>query len=706
MRNPFKRKEKILNPARLIADGDESASSFADTRYADYLHISPPAYRAITLRASAVASARPVVGKLVDKKPTEFPEPKPMSRPTDAKPDDTKAMPQKPADKEFVPVENHPIQELLDRVNNSYSSSDLWFTTEQDLCIYGTSYWLLDKNEIWVLDPDRMEVVPGYDARGLYAQVVRYDYLNHDQKVVRLRPEEIIRFRQINPLSDMVGLSPIAPVRLSLDMGHDALMFNRNFFKNSATPSDVAITYPGVLTDEEVEAFYKRWDERFRGANNAHRPILLSGQGTDAKRIGLSQRDMEFKTALSWAVEDAARVFGVPPPLLYSQEASIYNNVSEANRDFWRSTVMARWKFLESALNEQLLPRLKGEGLEIRFDFKDVLPIQESLADINAEDRLDVSSDIQTINEVRERRGMAPVPWGDGPGAMAAETAEFDNPAPFKLYRPPRYDRAIIARGMANKLERAEKAFNAVQSGLFSQQRADIERKLAEGMPASMVFSRKAWEETFARRGEPMYQKVYMAAAKDLLNQHPNMKGIPKVPSFIPTAAAVKSWVEQRVKLWASSVNEETGRLLSNEIAEANLQGESISEIQRRVEKVFNFNDIVRSERIARTEMLSTTNAAHLEVMQNAGARNKEWLATRDDRVRDSHAAADGQVVPIEEPFRIGSALLDAPGVGRGGGVGPPEETINCRCVVLPVIGEKLYPLIDELETITLNGKH
>jgi hypothetical protein len=62
----------------------------------------------------------------------------------------------------------------------------------------------------------------------------------------------------------------------------------------------------------------------------------------------------------------------------------------------------------------------------------------------------------------------------------------------------------------------------------------------------------------------------------------------------------------------------------------------------------------------------------------------KEWLATQDAVTRDTHVEADGQVVGIDEEFEVGDATCQFPG-----DTGDPEEDINCRCGVLPVINDK-----------------
>ena len=74
------------------------------------------------------------------------------------------------------------------------------------------------------------------------------------------------------------------------------------------------------------------------------------------------------------------------------------------------------------------------------------------------------------------------------------------------------------------------------------------------------------------------------------------------------------------------------------EIVEAQRLGEGIKEIQIRIEKVFDFNDAVRSERIARTEIQAVSNRGALEIYnQSKVVKAKRWIATLDERTREPH---------------------------------------------------------------------
>jgi hypothetical protein len=98
----------------------------------------------------------------------------------------------------------------------------------------------------------------------------------------------------------------------------------------------------------------------------------------------------------------------------------------------------------------------------------------------------------------------------------------------------------------------------------------------------------------------------------------------------------------------------------------------------------------LRGETIARTETLKALNAGRQEALDqlienpnnDVQAQDvvRAWDSTGDAKTRETHAAADGQVVGQGEAFNVGGALLMYPGDSSMGA--PGEETINCRCYV------------------------
>lgn len=89
----------------------------------------------------------------------------------------------------------------------------------------------------------------------------------------------------------------------------------------------------------------------------------------------------------------------------------------------------------------------------------------------------------------------------------------------------------------------------------------------------------------------------------------------------------------------------------------------------------------LRGETVARTETLTGLNmganeAAEQMIERSALPRQsvrKVWIATRDDRTRDSHRDVDRDSVGVDERFSNGLLYPHQPGA-------PAAEVINCRC--------------------------
>jgi len=86
-----------------------------------------------------------------------------------------------------------------------------------------------------------------------------------------------------------------------------------------------------------------------------------------------------------------------------------------------------------------------------------------------------------------------------------------------------------------------------------------------------------------------------------------------------------------------------------------------------------------RAKRLVRTAYTGYAGKLAQSWLKENGYSTKMWITRHDDKVRATHAAANGQIVPIDDKFRVGLAVLTYPGE-RSGLIG---ETINCRCVMV-----------------------
>lgn len=104
----------------------------------------------------------------------------------------------------------------------------------------------------------------------------------------------------------------------------------------------------------------------------------------------------------------------------------------------------------------------------------------------------------------------------------------------------------------------------------------------------------------------------------------------------------------------------------------------TLSNMNELVSKLINNNGI-QARKIARTESLRTANVGmYAATYDNNDVKGYKWVTIMDSVTRHSHSAIDGEVILKDEYFSNGLRFPLDPN-------GPPEEVINCRCVVIPM---------------------
>ena len=119
---------------------------------------------------------------------------------------------------------------------------------------------------------------------------------------------------------------------------------------------------------------------------------------------------------------------------------------------------------------------------------------------------------------------------------------------------------------------------------------------------------------------------------------------------------------------------------VQNEVTQGIIQGESIVDIGKRLISGLASSNASKMNMFARTAVTGAQNAGRVERMKEAEELGievkKQWMATLDDRTRDSHAELDGETVDVDEPFSNGLMYPGDPS-------GAPEEVYNCRCTLV-----------------------
>ena len=239
----------------------------------------------------------------------------------------------------------HPALDVLQKPNERQSGTRFLETLFGHLLISGNAYvtsLLVDDviQELHILDPAAVTSVN--DENGW---PVAYEFsvgsTRNRYNASGIKPE-IVQLGLFNPVNDANGMSPLAAAHMALDIHNAASSWNKALLDNSARPSGALVYASSAgdnLTDEQFSRLKEELEEGYTGAMRAGRPMVLEG-GLDWKAMGYSPRDMDFLEAKNGAAREIALAFGVPPMLLGIPGDNTYSNYQEANRAFWRQTVL------------------------------------------------------------------------------------------------------------------------------------------------------------------------------------------------------------------------------------------------------------------------------------------------------------------------------------------------------------------------------
>lgn len=180
------------------------------------------------------------------------------------------------------------------------------------------------------------------------------------------------------------------------------------------------------------------------------------------------------------------------------------------------------------------------------------------------------------------------------------------------------------------------------------------------------------WAAEIEEQLIPLLLDTFAAGAQ---NTSLSMAGVTEIPEFVHTQSV--GWMAGAGNRLAR-ISDEAWVAVRDQLTLGLTEGESIDELQKRVRDTIGVVE-ARARTIARTEVIGSVNAGAYFEAKALGAETKSWLATEDGRTRLTHAQADDQSVGIDEMFKVGGAMLRFP----HDPLGPPGETINCRCTAL-----------------------
>jgi hypothetical protein len=256
--------------------------------------------------------------------------------------------------------------------------------------------------------------------------------------------------------------------------------------------------------------------------------------------------------------------------------------------------------------------------------------------------------------------------------AIEALRKEGDDYATARFYRLlfaalERYERVLARTGMQ---DRALDAITAM-SAEFQAVLTDVYREV--------------WPVAAAEQFVRLTQTAAVALpGMGVTGTLEDIVGLPRIERWVQSA---QRFTEQYGATFVREVTDTTKDIIRQVTLQALDEGLSMQDTAKRLREVWPDVSTIRATRIARTEVATAASYAGKEAAETFQAEAqidvlKKWLATPDERTRETHVEAGAQpAIPMSESFVVGGYPCEAPlDITL-----PAHEKINCRCAVMYV---------------------
>jgi HK97 family phage portal protein len=553
---------------------------------------------------------------------------------------------------------NHEVLNLLDNPNPLLLGWTTKYIIQALIEITGECVILIDRaenNDIIGLYPITSDNIVTMPFRGF-----PYWRLKTGEEIKEIYVTEIIYIKQPD-LSDIYGRGIGRTQAITDEINIHELSGKQigQYFFNSAIPEYLIGLENADRT--QAERVKESWLNNNQGWVKKYLPHFVSG-GFTVQKLQSEFKDMELNN-LRKDEKDAIMQFFQIPEELYGKSQNSNRATSEvAESNFAKQVIVPRLDLLILHFNAYLMPEYnknKNKNIKYKIKYKNIVPRDKEFS-LKVKQAFPYAF---SLNELRIEAEEEPVEGFDEVFAvpLGIKLKKFDDLT--------KEEQDIIeALKTNNSIEMLKKkSINKSNIGLGELLRAIEEVDYAvDNNGIFAVYNN-------------LYKKIFEEIAAEIDFTDLSFSVKPSIIAYINNNAG------QKIQMITNTLKKD----LRNELIEGYNNGESITQIMKRLsDNVFEEKKKgYELERIARTETMQSVNSATLITYQEAGVENKEWIATLDDRTRDSHADMHGQIVGITSFFTSGLGnTTQAPGL-----FGIAEEDINCRCTIGAVIQTKSY---------------
>lgn len=268
-------------------------------------------------------------------------------------------------------AEDHPLYDILHNTPNSWQTAFEFRSQMQAMVL------IHDKGAfariIWGVGPSANKVqamIPLDPTRVTVVQspldwTVSYKYRRPDGTDTPIAGKDMFHLRGLT--TD--GLNSISRVQIAkeaIGLAQEGERAAGRLYTNGSLIGGV-LKHKNVLSPEAHENLRKSMEDRHTGSANAHRWMILE-EDMDAQPLSMTGREAQSLETRKHQIEEIARVFGVPRPLMMMDDTSWGSGIEQLGQGFVRYGLGGWFTAWEQAISRCLLAQSDRKRYYARFN--------------------------------------------------------------------------------------------------------------------------------------------------------------------------------------------------------------------------------------------------------------------------------------------------------------------------------------------------
>lgn len=309
-------------------------------------------------------------------------------------------------------ADDHPMAKLLAQPNPVWSTFDLWFWVSAMKDTYGEAFLLKARPDgsgsgisaLWPLHPSSMT---WDDKDGIW----RYD---SGRLRMTVKSGDVMHFKNFNPVNSVRGLSPLEPLRATLENEWSARSATSAFWRGGARPGTI-LSHPQRISEGAMRRLKAQYDEAAGGADKVGATIVLE-EGMEPKIVQVTAEEAQYIETRRLNREEVCGAYDMPPPAVHILDRATFSNITEQLRSLYRDTLGPMLKSFESVLMTDLkAAEWPADNVYAEFLMDDVLRG-------DFEQRQDALNKANHMT-IAEKRRIENLPFIDGTDRIFLNTA-------------------------------------------------------------------------------------------------------------------------------------------------------------------------------------------------------------------------------------------------------------------------------------------